>query len=218
MDRVNANIFFSSDFRAQFRAQCIEHIKQLKPKSSHHFFKNIARNWILNPNVVCPPPSVDNKILTLMHDQKVYDPESQDPKLMKLISQLRNGLNLEGLENYHIIEGRVLGRINILARELYDNKILVRSDGATGQYCQAEEFRTCWENKQKYWRDCAFASNGTAEVETPRPETIPTSTAADPSTDADDGLFVGPTPTPPPVAKSMANKAYRTVYTCDHLP
>lgn len=176
----------------------------------------MARNWILDPYAVCPP-SVDNKILTLMHDQKVYHPESQDPKLIKLINQLRDGLDLEGFENYNIIEERVLAEINVLARELYAEKFLVQSASSTGQYCQAEEFRQCWESKAKFWRDSPPSSSGTAGASNPRPKTTSTSDAVDHSADVFEDLFVGPTPTPPPVPNSMANEAYKTVHTFKYL-
>jgi hypothetical protein len=151
-----------------------------------------------------------------MHDKKVYDPESKDNKLILLVDQLRNGLDLEGLEYYNIIEARVLDRINIHARDLYSKGFIVSSDGASGQYRQAEEFRKCWENKEKYWGDHASASGEVQEPETPRPKTPATSTTIDPSGDADDRLFVGPEPTPPPAANPMANKAFRTVCTFIH--
>jgi hypothetical protein len=149
-----------------------------------------------------------------MHNQKVYNPESQDVKLISLIGQLRNGLDLEGLDNYNIIEEKVLDRIKILAGDLHKKGFLVPSVQSAGQYCQAEEFRKCWENKEKHWRDCGIASNGATEGKAPQP-TI--STTIDPSGDADDGLFIGPAPTPPPAAKDLTNKAIRTVCHFKHL-
>jgi hypothetical protein len=159
------------------------------------------------------PRSVDNKILTFMHNNKVYNPESQDVKVISLIGQLREGaLELEGLKNFHTIEEKVLERIHSLAGDLHKNGFIVGSVQSSGQYCQAEEFRHCWENKEKHWRDCATHSIGTTEAESARPETATISSTIDPSGSTDDGLFVGPTaPTPPPAAKDMTNKAIRTV-------
>jgi hypothetical protein len=191
----------------------MEHIQQLKPKNFNRTLAGFTRKWIHDSNAGCPP-FVDNKILVLMHDKKIYNPEPKDNKLVLLIEELRKGTEIESLKDgmeYNIIEERILDRIRVLAQDLLKKKFIVRN---REKYHQAEQFKECWENKEQLWKDYGITSNKTPREEPPRAEAASTSTAIDPvenDDDDDDGLFVGPAPTPPPAAKPPQTKSAKAV-------